>query len=102
MKSNRSHFETPTALSHDAQTLVEDARSLVEATSEIADEKIAAARKRLGAALDAGRETYENMQETIFKGAKVADKTVRSHPYESIAIAFGVGAIIGFLTSRRS
>ena len=103
MKSNtRSHFETPTALSHDAQTLVEDARGLMEATSEIADEKIAAARKRLGQALEAGRETYESMQETVMKGAKIADKTVRSHPYESIGVAFGVGAILGFLVSRRS
>lgn len=103
MKSNaRSHFETPTALSHDANTLVEDARSLLEATAEIADEKVSAARKRLGAALEAGRETYENLQERVVKGAKMADKTVRTHPYESMAIAFGVGALIGYLMSRRS
>lgn len=103
MKTNtRSHFETPTAISHDARTLVEDARGLVEATSEIADEKIAAARKRLAEALETGKETYENLQERVVKGAKIADQTVRDHPYESIAIAFGVGALIGFLVSRRS
>jgi ElaB/YqjD/DUF883 family membrane-anchored ribosome-binding protein len=103
MKTNtRSHFETPTALSHDAGTLVEDARGLLEATSEIADEKIAAARKRLAEALESGKETYENLQEKVVKGAKIADQTVRDHPYESIAIAFGVGAVIGFLVSRRS
>jgi ElaB/YqjD/DUF883 family membrane-anchored ribosome-binding protein len=103
MKTNtRSHFETPTALSHDASTLVADARGLLEATSEIADEKIAAARKRLAEALESGKETYENLQEKVVKGAKIADQTVRDHPYESIAIAFGVGALIGFLVSRRS
>jgi|SRR5438445_2837156 len=98
----KSHFETPTALSHDASTLVEDARGLLEATAEIADEKVAAARQRLGEALDAGMETYEHLQERVVKGAKIADKTVRDHPYESMAVAFGVGALIGFLVSRRN
>jgi ElaB/YqjD/DUF883 family membrane-anchored ribosome-binding protein len=102
MKTNRSHFETPTALSHDAHTLVEDARGLLEATSEIADEKIATARKRLSVALEAGRETYVNLQERVVKGAKVADRTVRTHPYESMAIALGAGLIVGFLVSRRN
>jgi len=102
MKTNRSHFETPTALSHDAHTLVEDARGLLEATSEIADEKISAARKRLSVALEAGRETYENLQERVVKGAKVADRTVRTHPYESMAVALGAGLIVGILVSRRS
>jgi len=98
----KPHFETPGALSHDASTLVEDARGLLEATAEIADEKVAAARKRLNEALESGMETYEVLQERVVKGAKIADKTVRDHPYQSIAIAFGVGAVIGYLISRRN
>jgi len=98
----KPHFETPTALSHDVSTLVEDARGLMDATSEIADEKVAAARKRLGEALEAGMETYEVLQERVVKGAKMADKTVRDHPYQSIGIAFGIGAVIGYLVSRRN
>lgn len=102
MKTNsKAHFETPAALSHDAGTLVEDARKLLDATSEIADEKISAARKRLADALETGKETYENLQEKVIKGAKIADRTVREHPYESVAVAFGVGALIGLLVSRR-
>ena len=97
----KPHFETPGALSHDASTLVEDARGLLEATAEIADEKVAAARKRLGEALETGLETYEHLQQKVVRGAKIADKTVRDHPYQSMAIAFGVGAIIGYLVSRR-
>jgi ElaB/YqjD/DUF883 family membrane-anchored ribosome-binding protein len=103
MKTNtRAHFETPSAVSHDAGTLVEDARKLLDATSEIADEKITAARKRLTDALETGKETYENLQGKVVKGAKIADRTVRRHPYESIAVALGIGALIGFLFSRRS
>jgi ElaB/YqjD/DUF883 family membrane-anchored ribosome-binding protein len=100
--THKSHFETPTALSHDANTLVEDARGLLEATSEIADERIAAARQRLAEALDAGRETYEHLQDKVVQGAKVADRAVRSHPYQSIALAFGIGALAGIVFSRRN
>ena len=101
-EQTRPHFETPTALSHDVRTLVEDARGLLEATSEIADEKVAAARRRLAGALEAGKESYEQLQARVVKGAQVLDQTVRTRPYESIAVAFGVGAIIGCLISRRS
>jgi ElaB/YqjD/DUF883 family membrane-anchored ribosome-binding protein len=103
MKTNtKSHFETPTALSHDAGTLVDDARELLEATSEIADEKVTAARQRLSDAIEAGKESYEQIQQKVVRGAKAADQTVRSHPYESMAVALGVGLIIGFLVSRRN
>jgi ElaB/YqjD/DUF883 family membrane-anchored ribosome-binding protein len=98
----KAHFETPTALSHDASTLVEDARGLLEATAEIADEKVAAARKRLNEALESGMETYEILQGKVVKGAQMADKTVRENPYQSIAIAFGIGAVIGYLVSRKN
>jgi ElaB/YqjD/DUF883 family membrane-anchored ribosome-binding protein len=97
-----SHFETPNALAHDARVLADDARGLLEATAHIADEKVAAARKRLGEALEASRATYHRLQEKVARGAQMADQTVRTHPYESIALAFGLGALIGFLASRRN
>lgn len=96
------YFETPTALSHDASTLAAEARGLLNATSEIADEKIGAARKRLASALEASKETYARLQEKVAQGAKVVDQTVRTHPYEAVAVGFGIGLLIGCLVSRRS
>jgi ElaB/YqjD/DUF883 family membrane-anchored ribosome-binding protein len=96
------HYETPDALRHDAHTLVEDARGLLVATSAVTDEKVAAARERLAAALESGKQTYARLQETALEGAKVADEAVRKHPYESVAVAFGLGALVGCLLSRRS
>ena len=96
------YFETPTALSHDASTLAEEARGLLDATSEIADEKIGAARRRLAGALEASKETYARLREKAAQGAKVVDETVRTHPYEAIGVGFGLGVLIGFLVSRRS
>jgi ElaB/YqjD/DUF883 family membrane-anchored ribosome-binding protein len=95
------HYETPDALRHDAHTLAEDARALLEATAEITDEKVAEARKRLTEALETGREAYENLRERVVLGAKTADRVVHEHPYPTMAVVFGVGALVGFLLSRR-
>jgi ElaB/YqjD/DUF883 family membrane-anchored ribosome-binding protein len=102
MRANRkSHFETPTALTHDASALVEGARGLLKATAEIADEKVAAARKRLGDELEASREVYENLQDRVMKGVKIIDKSVHNHPYEVIAAALGAAVLVSLLLSRR-
>jgi ElaB/YqjD/DUF883 family membrane-anchored ribosome-binding protein len=96
-----SRYETPGALRHDAHTLADDARALLEATSEVADEKIAAARERLADALASGKQTYARLQQRVTEGAKVADQAVRTHPYQSIAVGFGIGILVGMLISRR-
>jgi ElaB/YqjD/DUF883 family membrane-anchored ribosome-binding protein len=96
-----SRYETPNALRNDARTLADDARALLEATSEITDEKVAEARQRLTDALESGRQTFSRIQEKASQGAQMADQAIRNNPYQSIAIAFGVGALLGFLVSRR-
>lgn len=94
-------FETPDALRHDAHTLAEDARALFEVTAGVADEKVNQARQRLKAALESGKRNYARLQERTMQGAKAADQTVRTHPYETAAVAFGLGAIVGCLLARR-
>ena len=102
MKTNEGpRYETPGAIRHDARTLADDARALLEATSDIADEKISACRERLAEALASGKQSYARIQQKVVDGAKVADQTVRTHPYESIAVGFGAGILIGLLVARR-
>ena len=86
---------------NDLGTLAEDARALMAATADVAGDKVKEARKRLAAALEKSKEVYARAREKAVEGAKIADQTVREHPYQAIAVAFGVGAIIGFLASRR-
>jgi ElaB/YqjD/DUF883 family membrane-anchored ribosome-binding protein len=81
--------------------LAEDARALMTATADVAGEKVGEARKRLAAALDRGREIYGRVREQAVEGAKAADQSIRDHPYQAIAIGAGVGAILGYLVSRR-
>ena len=82
-------------------TLVEDARALVAATADVAGDKIAEARKRLTAALDSGKELIGRVREKATEHVKAADQAVRDNPYQTVAIAFGVGALIGYLAARR-
>lgn len=86
----------------DLGSLAEDARALLTATAEVAEDKVVAARARLSDALERGREAWGTVQERAVAGAKATDKVIRSNPYQSIGIAFGVGALVGFLLSRRS
>ena len=87
---------------NDTGTLAEDARALMAATADVAGDKVAEARKRLAAALESGKELIGRAREKAVERAKAADQVVRENPYQTIAIAFGVGAVIGFLLGRRN
>jgi ElaB/YqjD/DUF883 family membrane-anchored ribosome-binding protein len=89
------------ATDNDLGTLAEDARALMAATADVAGEKVGEARKRLAAALENSRQIFGRVRDKAVEGAKVADQTVRENPYQAIAIALGVGAVIGYLAARR-
>ena len=96
-------MDEPTqASSNDLGTLAEDARALMAATADVAGEKVAEARKRLAAALERTKEIYGRVRNKAVEGAKAADEAVHAHPYQAIGIAFGVGALLGYLLARRA
>ena len=70
------------------------------ATADVTGEKISEARKRLAAALERGKEIYGRVHDKAVEGAKAADQAVHEHPYQAIGIAFGVGALVGYLVAR--
>ena len=86
---------------NDTGTLAEDARALMAATADVSEEKVTEARKRLAAALERGKEIFGSARDKAVEGAKAADVAVREHPYQAIGIAFGVGALLGYLVSHR-
>lgn len=89
------------AIIEDANTLVDDSRVLFNATSDAVEEKVVAARNRLSAALDNGRESYQRAREKAVDGIKVAEHAMHDHPYHSVGIAFGAGVFLGFLMAYR-
>jgi ElaB/YqjD/DUF883 family membrane-anchored ribosome-binding protein len=99
MKTHTTHktHQTEEAGEH----LMEDAQALLAATAHVAEEKVVEARKRLTAAIEKGKETWNNVQEKAIAGAKATDQVIRDNPYKALCIALGVGAIIGYLLRRR-
>jgi len=92
-------------LGADLKELSSDAEAMLQATAGQTGEKMSALRDRLSSALESAKSTYHRIQEKTVAGAKVADKTIREHPYASIGVAagaaFGLGLLIGVLASRR-
>ena len=86
---------------NDIASLAEDAKALLAATSEMAEDKVVEARNRLSAALEKGRETWDGVREKVVDNAKAADGVIRDHPYQAIGVALGLGALFGYLLSRR-
>ena len=94
--THRTHHAEDTG-----EHLMEDAQALLAATAHVAEEKAIEARKRLTAAIEKGKETWNNVQEKAIAGAKATDQVIRDNPYKALGIALGVGAIIGYLLRRR-
>lgn len=89
----------------DLRALASDAEALLKATAGDASDKAKEIRSRLTAAVEKAKTTYTDLQaqgiETAKEVGRKADRTIRSHPYESIAVAFGVGVLLGVLLRRK-
>ena len=88
-------------LAKDLKSLMHDAEELMKATASQAGEKVAELRSRLGVALESAKGTCHRLEETTAAAAKATDRTIREHPYESLAVAFGVGLLVGVLVGRK-
>ena len=96
MKRHTNASHTP-----DLESLAEDAKTLLAATADVAEEKVVEARERLAEALDQGKATWVRVQDRAIESVKATDQTIRTHPYQAIGVAFGVGALLGVIFSRR-
>jgi ElaB/YqjD/DUF883 family membrane-anchored ribosome-binding protein len=45
-------------------------------------------------------EAYGKARKSVVAGARYTDETIRTHPYQSLAIALGVGVLVGALIRR--
>jgi ElaB/YqjD/DUF883 family membrane-anchored ribosome-binding protein len=70
------------------------------AATDLANETMTAARERLSAAMEKGEELVAGLRGAAAERARSADLAIREHPYRTLAIALGVGALVGFLLAR--
>jgi ElaB/YqjD/DUF883 family membrane-anchored ribosome-binding protein len=101
-RHNASESQTPADLLNDLRTLVVDAEKMLETSvSEHTGEAMTALHARYTAAQERLGELYTSAKKNVTAGAKYTDETIRANPYQSIAIAAGVGLLVGVLVGRR-
>src|SRR5205823_14123580 len=92
MKSNNESSHTPKELLGELQALVLEAETMMtDAVSERSAEAISNLHERFSAAQERFTALYDGAKKKVVAGAKYTDVAIRENPYQSLAIALGVG-----------
>jgi ElaB/YqjD/DUF883 family membrane-anchored ribosome-binding protein len=103
MENNKDTAHTPKELLHELQTLVAEAEAMMaDSVTERPAAAIDSLRSRFVAAQDRFADAYAGTRKKVVAGAKSTDAAIRANPYQSLAIALGVGLLVGLLLGRRS
>jgi ElaB/YqjD/DUF883 family membrane-anchored ribosome-binding protein len=103
MKNNKDTAQTPKELLHDLQALVAEAEAMIaDSATEYTVDAIDSLRARFAAAQERFTDAYAGARKKVIAGAKYTDEAIRENPYQSLAIALGVGVLVGVLIGRRS
>lgn len=101
MKNNRQTAQSPQEILEELRSLVADAEKMVgESVGETSSEVMGALRQRYAAAQERLGDAYRSARRKVVDGARYTDETIRENPYQSIAVAVGVGLIAGVLLGR--
>ena len=96
---------TTRKLMDDLKTVVADAEALMLATAGDASDRVREARKRATESVGHARSRLEALEVEVKERATVAageaDRFVHDNPWQMIAVAAGVGALVGILLGRR-
>jgi ElaB/YqjD/DUF883 family membrane-anchored ribosome-binding protein len=104
MKTETDRTQTPEDVLNELRSLVSEAERILAETSpggRDCDAMLEALRERMRAAQERLASAYKETRQKVVAGAKYADETIRDNPYQSIAIALGVGLLAGALLGRR-
>ena len=92
-------------VNHDVNSLVKDAQALFSAaaalTGEKADELRTRGMRMLDSALVKGKEVQASAIVTGKEMAATADGYVKENPWRAIAVAAGVGLLVGVILGRK-
>jgi ElaB/YqjD/DUF883 family membrane-anchored ribosome-binding protein len=103
MKNNKAIAQSPKDLLVELQELVAEAETMIAGSpSEHSGEALADLQARFAAAQERFVAMFDGAKKKIAAGARFTDAAIRENPYQSLAIALGVGMAIGVLVGRRS
>jgi ElaB/YqjD/DUF883 family membrane-anchored ribosome-binding protein len=84
----------------DLRTLIGDAEGMLRALGGDMSEQAKATRASLNKQLASARATCAQLQDKAVQQARVADQSIRTHPYQSLGVALGLGLVVGLLATR--
>lgn len=92
-------------LASSLKRMVDEAEQLLKSLQNAGGEQFAVARERFEQQLRFAKIELDELETRALASAKAAaratDEAVHEHPYAAMAIAAGVGALIGMLIARR-
>jgi ElaB/YqjD/DUF883 family membrane-anchored ribosome-binding protein len=95
--------QTPEELLQDLRNVVSEAEKMLAApVAEHTEAEVSALRAKLANAQERFADLYEGAKRKVIAGAKYTDETIRTYPYQSIAVALGLGVVLGVVLGRRS
>jgi ElaB/YqjD/DUF883 family membrane-anchored ribosome-binding protein len=100
-----THTDSPEQLIKNIQQLMDEVEAIVAKSADVGeavDGRLGDLQERLSSAKDKVQDYYKVAKRKISDGARATDDAIRSHPYESLAVALGVGLLLGALIRRRS
>lgn len=96
---------TADSVGRDVKNVVNEAQELLKTVQTEGSNRLDEVKSKVSAQYDQARAKLGDLQTTVADGAKVAvdetDAYVRANPWIAVGIAAGVGAVLGFLCTRR-
>lgn len=103
MKNHRTTTQDPKELLTELQALVADAEKMIgESAGEASEGVMDALRSRYDNIQERVTDLYATAKKKVAAGAKYTDNTIRENPYQALAVAAGLGLLVGVLLGRRS
>jgi ElaB/YqjD/DUF883 family membrane-anchored ribosome-binding protein len=96
-----SKAETPEEVAEHISRLMAEAEAmLVGPVSDRGTDRFTDLRARLEQIQSRAAEVYGDARRRVVASAQATDETIRTHPYESLAVALGIGVLLGALIRR--
>lgn len=93
--------KTPEELVNELRGLVAEAERVLGESERASPAAVSSLCERFESARERMAALYATTKGKVVEGARTTDAAIRSHPYQTLAIALGIGVLLGAVVSRR-
>lgn len=99
--SSTGTAETPEQLIEHISRLMAEAEAMIAGpVTEQSQGRMSEIKTRLDSARERLNRVYASARQNVVAGARYTDEAIRAYPYQSMAVALGVGILLGVLIGR--